>query len=122
TFVPIVKRDVAAPVEGYIEQVNFKPGDPVQAGQVLLTLDVRDLVHEKLKAETEANTRAREAAKHRADGKLAEEQHALEQQRGALQEAADLQRQIDKRTIAAPISGFVLKGDLSDKIGSPVKL
>src|SRR5690606_39257359 len=33
-FVPIVKRDVAAPVQGFIDEVLVKPGDTVVAGQV----------------------------------------------------------------------------------------
>src|SRR5690606_10554138 len=105
SFVPAVKRDVAAPVEGYIDQVLVEPGDRVEAGQVLVTFDVSELIQEKAQADTKALAHAREAAKYRSEGKLAEEQLALLQRQMALDESAHLQRQIDKHTITAPIDG-----------------
>lgn len=121
-FVPTVKRDIAAPVEGYIEDVMARPGDEVVAGQVLATLKTTELNQKLIKARTEANTREREAAKYYADGKQAEREIALLQARMALDEASYLQQQIEKHSIKAPIDGVVLKGDLRDKRGSPVKM
>src|SRR5690606_23324203 len=102
--------------------VLVEPGDRVEEGQVLLTFDVTELIQQKAQADTKALAYEREAAKYRAEGKLADEQLALLKRQEAVEESRYLQRQIDKHTIRAPIAGYVLRGDLRDKRGSPVKL
>jgi biotin carboxyl carrier protein len=121
-FVPVVKRDVAAPVEGYVAEYLVRPGDKVEAGQVLAKLKVEDLETQKYEAVTEANAYAIEANNYRAENKLAEAALADEKRKLALIKADHLQRQIDKHTIKSPIAGEILRGDLKDKIGSPVKV
>jgi biotin carboxyl carrier protein len=121
-FVPVVKRDVAAPVEGYIAEYLVRPGDSVKQGQVIARLKVDDLLTQKYEAETEANAYLIEAQNARAEGKIADEALAMEKRKLAQIKAGHLQKQIDKHTILSPIDGEVLRGDLKDKIGSPVKV
>ncbi len=122
SFVPVVKRDVAAPVEGYIAEYMVRPGDQVTAGQELARLKVDDLEQELYAAQTEANNYLIEANDARARGKQAEAALAMGKRELALIKARHLQSEIDKHTIRAPIDGEVLRGDLKDKVGSPVRL
>ncbi|MCC6239222.1 MAG: HlyD family efflux transporter periplasmic adaptor subunit [Phycisphaerales bacterium] len=121
-FVPLVKRDVAAPVEGYISEYFVRPGDKVTAGQVLAKLKVTELEAQKYEAQTQANAYLIEANAARNQAKQADADLAMERRKLALIKMDYFQRQIDKHTITAPIDGEVLRGDLKDKIGSPVKM
>lgn len=121
-FVATVKRDIASPVEGYIEEVLARPGDEVVAGQVLATLKTTELQQKLIKARTEANAYEREAAKYHAEGKQADREISLLRAKMAMDEANFLMQQIEKHSIKSPIDGIVLKGDLRDKRGAPVKM
>ena len=85
-------------------------------------MDTAELQLKHAQAASEALSHEREAEKYRADDtKVAEQQVALAQ-RDQSQAQADLyQWQIDHAVITAPDDGEVLKGDLEDKKGAPVK-
>src|ERR1043165_943844 len=48
-----VQRVVVAPVDGFLEQVNVRPGDSVKSGQVLAELATQDLQAERMKRRSE---------------------------------------------------------------------
>jgi multidrug resistance efflux pump len=112
---------LTAPFEGYIEQVALRPGDPVQAGGVLLQLDTNHLQLEEMIAIAEQNRFLREAEKARAANSLAEmriAQASADQARARL----DLIRyRIGQAAIKAPYDGVLVEGDLRQRIGAPVK-
>ena len=66
TFVPVsynvgaparlegsVQRIVAAPIDGFLDQVNVRPGDRVRANDVVAELAMRDLQAERAKRQSE---------------------------------------------------------------------
>jgi RND family efflux transporter MFP subunit len=59
---------ISAKVMGYVEQVNVKVGDRVRQGQLLVTIDSRDL---------ETNVRRAEAARSEVQGAIPEADHAV---------------------------------------------
>ena len=74
-----IQRVVAAPVDGFLEQVNVRPGDAVSAGQVLAELATRDL---QARA-PQAPERARAARERVQGGARARRPHAARDQPGA---------------------------------------
>jgi hypothetical protein len=122
SFEPIDKRTLCAPFDGYIAKVEHRLGQPVKAGDVLLEMDTKDVLLEKLRYDAEAAAKYDEAQKDLADStKLADYKQAMEDREVALRESALRQSRIDRSIIKAPYNGIVLSGDWRDKIGAPVK-
>jgi multidrug resistance efflux pump len=116
-----VQRAVVAATDGFLQQANVRPGDSVQAGQVLAELSSQDLELERRRRESELrqHENAYRAAQSHADraqmvtlqAKAAEAQAML-----SLVEA-----QLQRARIEAPFDGIVIKGDLSQNLGAPVQ-
>ncbi len=128
-FASQAHRQIAAPFEGFISAVGktadgrtLKPGDMVKAGQTLAVLDTTDNLLKLADAQSKVNTKTKEAANYRAQDKSAEEQIALSERDEAQHEVDYLQDQINRATVVAPVDCEILKGDLEDKVGAPVKL
>ncbi|HEX8523004.1 MAG TPA: HlyD family efflux transporter periplasmic adaptor subunit [Tepidisphaeraceae bacterium] len=123
-FSPIERRYVNAPFEGFIETVKKRPGDPVEVGELLFSLDTRELKLKKSEAMGRANQAEKEAAKNLGDRppKVAEAQIAMAKRDASLAEANLYQSQIDRAEVKAEMAGVLMEGDLKDKVGSPVKL
>ncbi len=117
-----VQRSAVAPFAGFIRQAPARAGDVVKRGQVLAVLDDKDLKLEadRWLAELQiAEKREREA---RANGERAELRLASAQ---AAQARALLQLAQDKLArvqVLAPLDGVIVRGDLSQQLGSPVEL
>ncbi len=118
------RRFVSAPFEGIIASVteDIKEGDRVEAGQVLARLDTSEIELQRLSAIAQ-----RSEAEKEAERALAERDTAgfrqYEQQVAQAQAQIDLyDHLIAKAVIAAPISGRILSGDLSQRVGSSVNL
>ncbi|MEM1442210.1 MAG: efflux RND transporter periplasmic adaptor subunit, partial [Verrucomicrobiota bacterium] len=117
---PVMRRTVAAPFENRLYRSYVKPGDEVQAGQVLAELDGREI--RVALAEAIA---AQSAAVKKRDNAMVSEDPAtfqmaqLEADRLAL-EVERLQFRSDNLSIRSPIDGVVLTGDLERSEGVPV--
>ena len=116
-----VQRVLAAPADGYLHAVHVRPGDEVKVGQLLVELAQQDLLllARKWEAELTQHENSAAAALARAD----RAQYALAQARAG---EADAQLQLaraelERSQITAPIDGIVIKGDLSQSLGAPVK-
>ena len=115
------QRAAVAPFAGFIRSASARAGDTVQAGQLLATLDDRDLQLERVRWESEfemATRKEREA--------MAAADRAVMRQMSA--QAAQAQAQLDlvrgkllRLEIRAPFAGVVVKGDLSQLLGAPVE-
>lgn len=116
-----VQRVLAAPADGYLHAVQVRPGDAVKAGQLLVSLAQQDLLLQsrKWEAELAQHENAAAAALARTD----RAQYALARARAGEAEAQlELARaELTRSQIAAPIDGIVIKGDLSQSLGAPVK-
>lgn len=116
-----VQRIIAAPVDGFLGQAHVRPGDAVRAGDILVELLNQDLLLEQRKWESELaqHENSYSSALTRADRvQFVNNQAKANQARAQL----DLvQLQLDRSRIASPMDGVVIKGDLSQSLGAPVK-
>ncbi|MEX0285944.1 MAG: efflux RND transporter periplasmic adaptor subunit [Paracoccaceae bacterium] len=117
-----VQRSIVAPVDGFIEAALVQAGDVVAAGDVLVRLDDRDLRLEQSAAlaavrTAEQNWRQAIAEVNRTNAALARAE--LDEARARL---ALIDTRLERLTIRAAQPGQVISGDLSQRIGAPVRL
>jgi multidrug resistance efflux pump len=116
-----VQQAAVAPFQGYLETAPVRAGDVVEAGQVLATLQDRDLKVERLKHLNEQAQLNKEYRKALAE-RDAPKTQILTAQLGQVEAQLALATEKLRRTrLTAPFSGIVVTGDLSQKLGSPVK-
>ncbi len=121
TVEPTVRRFLVAPYDGILQSSFARPGDLVRAGQALARMDDRELRWELSSTIAERGRAAKQRDVAMADNDTSETQlAALEMER------LDLKIELLKhreRTleITSPIEGVVLRGDLDDAEGAPVK-
>ena len=116
-----VQRAAVAPFDGFLREAPVRAGFVVKQGQVLATLDDRDLRVERqrwLSEREQHQARYRDAlAKHeRANANV-----ALAQMQEAQSQLALVDEKLTRAEIVAPFDGIVVSGDLSQLIGSPVE-
>ena len=112
---------VAAPFDGYLKSVHVEPGDPVAADETVLAaletaelrLELSSLLAERMKYEKEAEVARRE-------NKTAEAQIARAEARKVAAEVRLLEHRIERARLTSPMSGLVLEGDHTRKIGGAV--
>jgi RND family efflux transporter MFP subunit len=116
-----VQRVLAAATDGYLHAAHVRPGDAVQAGQLLAELAQQDLQLQQRKWEAEFAQHENTAAAALARSERA--QYALAQAKAAEARAQLelVQSELARTQLAAPIDGVVIKGDLSQSLGAPVK-
>jgi RND family efflux transporter MFP subunit len=115
------QRIIAAPVDGFVQTVLLRPGKPVKAGEVLATLEDRDLSLEREKWRTEISQldkQYREALSLDDAAQIVIARSKLEQ---AQVELDLVERQLERTQLRAPFDGVLLSGDLSQSVGMPVK-
>ena len=116
-----VQRALTAPDDGYLQQVNVRPGDAVKAGQVLAELGQQDLQLERSKTEGEL---AQHESGYGTALALADRSMLVAYQARADQARSRLDlisRQIARARISAPFDGVVISGDLTQSLGTPVQ-
>jgi biotin carboxyl carrier protein len=116
-----VQRAVVAATDGFLQQVDVRPGDRVRAGQVLGELSSQDLELERKRRESEL--RQHENAYRAAEARNDRTQMVISQSRAAEAQALlDLaQARLDRSRLVSPFDGIVIKGDLSQSLGAPVQ-
>jgi multidrug resistance efflux pump len=116
-----VQRVVVAPVDGFLEQVNVRPGDSVKSGQLLAELATQDLQAERMRRRSELaqHENVYKAALARAD----RTQLVINQARAAEAQAqlSLVENQLQRAQLRAPFDGIVIKGDLPQQLGAPVQ-
>jgi len=114
-------RTVVAPQEGYIAEVHVRAGDRVREGDLLATLDDQELRHELRKWRSQRTQLLKEYRKALAGSDRAEVAilNAKRAQTEAQLKLVELQ--LARAKLVAPFSGLVVKGDLNQALGSPVK-
>ncbi len=116
-----VQRAAVAPFDGFLREAPVRAGFVVKQGQVLATLDDRDLLVERqrwLSEREQHQGRYRDAlAKHeRANANV-----SLAQMQEAESQLALVDEKLARAIIVAPFDGVVVSGDLSQLLGSPVE-
>jgi len=116
-----IQRAAVAPFDGFIRSAAVRAGDTVKSGDLLATLDDRDLILDQLKWRAEREKllqKYREAlAKHDRPNMV-----ILESQiRQAESQLALANEKLARARIVAPFDGIVVSGDFSQMLGSPVE-
>ena len=115
------QRVSVVPFDGFIDEAPVRAGDIVDKGELLATLDDKDLRIDALRWESEL-ARLQQQQRQALVGKERTEIALLEAQIRQTEAQLELSRQQLARTaIRAPVSGLVIAGDLSQKLGSPVQ-
>ncbi len=116
-----VQQVIAAPVDGFVGTAQVRPGETVKAGQVLMSLDTRELALERDKwaAETsQLDKQYREALSKDEAAPIMIARAKLEQAQSQHELAL---RQLERSTLRAPMDGIVQSGDFTQSVGMPVK-
>ena len=117
-----LRRVVAAPFRGFVFEAKVRGGDLVDAGQLMASLDTRDL---KLEYSRWSSEREQYVIEHRRA--MAERDRAAmnvldKKMQQAAAQIALLEDQISRAAIVAPFDGLVVNGDLSQSLGAPVEV
>ncbi len=116
-----VQRAAVAPFDGYINTAPVRPGDQVHAGDLLASLDDKDLVLERARSRAE---REKLADKYR-DALAKHDRPAMIMTSAQLQQAdsqlALADYKLARARVVAPIDGIIVAGDLSQMLGSPIE-
>jgi multidrug resistance efflux pump len=116
---------VPAPFNGYIDDVFFQVGDEVEKGDIILTLDTKDLVLKRSNLVAEKNQLLRELEKARAEDALSKMRVAEAKLEGTKAKLAEIDYRISQAELKAPQSGMLSSykdaRKLKERIGSPVK-
>ncbi|HVY06015.1 MAG TPA: HlyD family efflux transporter periplasmic adaptor subunit [Burkholderiales bacterium] len=116
-----VQRALVAPTDGFLRQVNVRPGDQVKTGQVMAELAEDDLQLERRKWESELAQYENSASA--ALARTDRTQFVISQAKAnEAQAQLDLvMGQLSRSRVVAPFDGVVIQGDLSQSIGAPVE-
>lgn len=114
------QRAAIALLDGYVRDAMVRAGDRVEEGQELARLDTRDIELQL----TQAQTRREQAAQRQRTALATGDRGAAVR---ASAEADEAQAEIDlllarlnRAKVLAPVSGLVVSGDLSQRLGTPV--
>ena len=116
-----VRRAIVAPYDGFTKEAMARAGDTVAEGDLLATLEDRELLLERLKWVTERQQRMFEYDKALA----ARQPAAINVIRSQIDQAQAqiklLDEQLTRVQLRAPIAGLLVSGDLSQMIGAAVQ-
>ncbi len=120
TLTSQIRQSIVAPYDGYIENAEFRAGDTVDENQVLVALDKKDLQLERLKwlsQQEKLNRHYQEALSKHERAKL----NVLQAQKDQSEVQLSLvDMQLNRADIKSPISGRIINGDLSNRLGGAV--
>ncbi len=121
TLTSRTQQAITAPFDGYVRAAPVRAGDQVAAQALLVQLDERDLLLERLRlggelARAEAQYQRAVAERDRARINILTAEREQYQAQVAL-----VQQQILRARIVAPFAGLVASGDLSQRLGSAVQ-
>lgn len=116
-----VQRAVTVSFDGFLREAPARAGDRVKEGDLLASLDDRELVLERLRWATERQRRAFEyerALSERNRGELRLITNQIEQADAQIQL---IDAQLARARLTAPFDGLVVSGDHSQSIGAAVQ-
>ncbi|MBL8891921.1 MAG: efflux RND transporter periplasmic adaptor subunit [Planctomycetaceae bacterium] len=116
------RRYAVAPYKGTLKDVLVKPGEIVAPGQILATMDDRELKIELAGKQASLEREQNQIKVARAENDIAKARISeLEMQRIS-SEIALLHHHMSNREIRTPIAGTIVQGDLSELSGAPVEI
>ncbi len=115
------QRVIVAPQNGYIATANFRPGDIVKEGDLLGTLDNKDLELEYQKWSSQLGqltTEYRDSLARHDRSSISIIQARIAQTEAQMELVGE---QMLRTQLTAPFDGLVVSGDLTQALGSPVE-
>jgi len=113
---------IAAPFDGYLQEVSVDPGDSLRAGTtVLARLETRELGLELATLAADRARYAKQADLARGELRRADEQIARTELAGTDAQIALVQHRMQSAALRAPVDGIVVEGDRRPQIGAAVK-
>ncbi len=116
-----VQRAMVAAFDGYIAEAHARAGDIVKAGDLLAALDGKDLELERVKLASRGDQLAKQYRGALAVHDASQARILRAQMDQAEAELRLLEEQLARTQLVAPFDGIVVKGDLSQLLGSPVE-
>ncbi len=116
-----VQRSVIAPFDGYLHEAPVRAGDIVSKGQIMASLDTRDLLLQRIKWASQHKQHKLEFNKALSRNEIAESKIIRELMSQAESELSLLDEQIARARIPVPFDGIVITGDWSQSIGAPIE-
>lgn len=116
-----IQRAVIAPVDGFLKSAHVRAGDEVRAGQLMAELSDDDLRLERRRAETEVARHESAHAEAQAKGDRTQLVMADARIAESRAQLALIEQQIVRTQLVAPFDGLVIKGDLAQQLGAPLK-
>ena len=116
-----IQRAIVAPIKGYIATASVRPGDVVQADQVIATLDKKDLELERSKWQSEQAKLQREYRSAMAERNRSEVSILSAQLQQARVQLQLVEEQLSRTELVAPFEGIVVEGDPGQSLGAPVE-
>jgi multidrug resistance efflux pump len=110
-----------APFEGYLREAPARAGDLVKSGQVLAVLDDKDLKLERVRWESELEVALRKEREAMAKANPVDQRLAAAQANQARTQLDLVLSKLARVQVSAPFDGVVVKGDLSQLLGSPLE-
>ncbi|HUU72613.1 MAG TPA: HlyD family efflux transporter periplasmic adaptor subunit, partial [Burkholderiales bacterium] len=117
----VVQRAVSAPFDGYVSEAPFRAGDLVQAGEPIVLLDDRELRLERIKLVSQREQYRRQYRQAMAERERAKTEIVGAQIEQTEAQLAMVEEQLSRARLVAPFDGFIVVGDLSQSLGSPVE-
>jgi len=118
---PTVLRAIVAPQNGYIADAHVRAGDIVSSGDLLLTLDDKDLLLEQRKFHGQSEQYRKEYRSALAGYDRVQVAIIKARIQQSESQLALVNKQLVRTRLIAPIDGLVVSGDLSQSLGSPVE-
>lgn len=116
-----VQRVISSPIDGFLKEVHVRPGDHVKANQLLAELNDETLISQRrqLKAEAAQQENSLADAVVKGDRTQTAVYRAKLDQVNAQLEL--IEQQLVRTQLTAPFDGVVIKGDLQQMLGAPIK-
>lgn len=114
---PSIQRAAVAPFDGYIARAEVRAGDRVREGDLIASLDDRDLRLERLRWLSQHEQFSRQHRQALAAGDAAQLRILSAQMEQARAQMALVDFQLARMKVVAPFDGVVVSGDLSQSIG-----
>jgi multidrug resistance efflux pump len=116
-----VQRVLAAPVDGFLQQVHVRPGDTVKQGQPLIELAQQDLLLEQRKWQGERAQHENAYGAAMAKGDRIQLAVSMARMQEAQSQLELVQQRLARSSLTAPFDGIVAEGDLTQSLGAPVQ-
>jgi multidrug resistance efflux pump len=116
-----VQRVIVAPIDGFVGETRARAGDIVAAGEILGALDDSEQLLERRKWQSKHDQLAKEYRAALAEHERSQVTILSAQLAQTRAELALLDEHLSRVKLVAPFDGVVARGDLSQRLGSPVE-